>query len=142
MTDLHIDDFYKDAARILVLLYNQFPRKIMLYVEDISGPDQPDEFGLHSTRHIACFQTMLWLGTSGYLHFEQTVGQDALDQVTLTERAFLLLTSSTEDQVGGPATLPPDGLFVNRLRKELESGTSFSRADVVQQLLRAARRFD
>lgn len=58
MADLHIDDFYRDAALILLRLYRTFPRKTILYVDDISGPDTPDEFGLHSERFQSCFSTM------------------------------------------------------------------------------------
>ena len=55
MADIHIDDFYRDVAAIFLRLYALFPRKSTLFVEDISGPDQPDEFGLHHPRFEACF---------------------------------------------------------------------------------------
>ena len=61
MTDLHIDDFCHDAARIIVHLYSVFPRRTSVYVVDISGDDEPDEVGLHSDRFMACLGTMLWL---------------------------------------------------------------------------------
>lgn len=51
---LQIDDFYKDAAGGLLALYQAFPRKIALYVEDLIGREEPDEFGLPSTRHQSC----------------------------------------------------------------------------------------
>lgn len=44
--DLQIDDFYKDAASGLLMLYQAFPRKLALYVEDLIGREEPDEFGL------------------------------------------------------------------------------------------------
>lgn len=93
MADIHIEDFYRDVAKVFLRLYTVFPRKTVLYVEDISGPDQPDEFGLHHPRFEACFSTMVWLAEQGYLRFESTVRQDALDQVVLSQKAFLLLTS-------------------------------------------------
>jgi hypothetical protein len=37
MADIHIDDFYRDVAKILIRLYAMFPRKTTPYVEDISG---------------------------------------------------------------------------------------------------------
>ena len=64
MADLHIDDFYRDSAMILLRLYTTFPRKTVLYVDDICGPDAPDEFGLHSERHQSCFSAMTWLAES------------------------------------------------------------------------------
>ncbi len=163
MSDIHIDDFYKDAASILVLLYSHFPRKITLYVDDISGPDMPDEFGLHSPRYDACFQTMLWLASTGYLDYGQMVYQDALDQACLTHKAFLLLNSALSGS-GEPGEIRNNGggesedlraaeqlpsalaglesLAINRLRKELSSGTSFSLAEVMNQLMNNARRFN
>ena len=68
MSDIHIDDFFKDAAKVLLQLFNVFPRKSTVYVEDISGADNPDEFGLHDDRFMACFSTMLWLEEEGYIH--------------------------------------------------------------------------
>ncbi|HAN52622.1 MAG TPA: hypothetical protein DCQ75_06310, partial [Pseudomonas sp.] len=59
--DLQIDDFYKDAAGGLLALYQAFPRKIALYVEDLIGREEPDEFGLPSKRHQSCLGALLWL---------------------------------------------------------------------------------
>ncbi len=63
--DLQIDDFYKDAAGGLLTLYQAFPRKIALYVEDLIGREEPDEFGLPSTRHQSCLGALLWLAEEG-----------------------------------------------------------------------------
>lgn len=93
MSDIHIGDFYKDAGKMLSILYSSFPRKTTLYVEDISGPDNPDEFGLHSDRFLACFSTMIWLAEAGYLAFDSTIRQEAVDQATLTHKGFLILAS-------------------------------------------------
>lgn len=147
MADIHIADFYKDAARILVQLYNQFPRPTMLFVEDIAGPDTPDEFGLHSPRHQACFHTMMWLGSCDYLRYEQAVRQEALDQVVLTHRGFLLLSSAMPDMPAPPPlseslleSLPIEGsLVIHRIRQELRDGTSYSLAGVMQALMLMSR---
>ena len=93
MADIHIEEFYKDAAIALVQLYNAFPRRVNLFVEDIAGPDEPDEFGLHSKRHMACFGTLLWLAEEGLLRYVDTIRQEALDQAVLTQRAFVRLSS-------------------------------------------------
>ncbi len=45
MADIHVEEFYKDVAIALVQLYMSFPRRVNLFVEDIAGPDEPDEFG-------------------------------------------------------------------------------------------------
>lgn len=146
MSDLHIDDFYRDAARILVALYAQFPRKTTLYVEDISGPDTPDEFGLHSPRHQACFHTMMWLGSCDYLRYDQAVRQEALDQVVLTHRGFLLLSSAAPDMSSlstsseSIGALPIEGsLVIHRIRQELRDGTSYSLAEVMQKVMLMSR---
>lgn len=91
--DLHIDDFCRDTAKVLISLYKQFPIKSTLYVEDICGPDAPDEFGLHSPRFQAGFNTILWLAETGYLKYQDTVRLEAVEGCVLTHRAFTLLSS-------------------------------------------------
>ena len=88
MADLHVEEFYKDAAIALVQLYGAFPRRINLFVEDIAGPDEPDEFGLHSKRHMACFGALLWLAEEGLVRYVDTIRQEALDQAVLTRSAL------------------------------------------------------
>ncbi len=95
MSDLHIDDFYRDTALILLRLYSLFPRPQILFVEDICGSGEPDEFGLPPVRQQACFGTMVWLGQQGYLRYDDTLRQEGLDQAVLTERGFLLLAASS-----------------------------------------------
>ncbi|SDZ75845.1 hypothetical protein [Microbulbifer marinus] len=96
LDDLHIHDFYRDAGRILLALFNQFPAPATVYVEDIAGPDTPDEFGLHSPRHLACLGAMTWLQQSGYMTFSQLVRQEAVEEAALSHRGFLLLVKKTE----------------------------------------------
>lgn len=93
MSDLHIDDFCKDVAKALAQLYQSFPRKVTVYVEDISGADEPDEFGLHTNRHLACLGALIWLAEEGYIRFDDTIRQEAVDQVVLTGRTFTVLSS-------------------------------------------------
>src|SRR5690554_23903 len=93
MADLHITDFYRDAAKALNQIYSSFPRLMTVFVEDISGPDSPDEFGLHSPRHQACFSTLLWLASEGYIRYQDTIPAGAIGQVNLTHKGFTLLSS-------------------------------------------------
>lgn len=93
MTDLNIGDFFADAAKILDWLYRQFPVPQTLYVEDISGADEIDEFGMHSKRHLACHSCLLWLGEEGYLRFGESIRHEAVDQVVLSGRCFTLLAT-------------------------------------------------
>ena len=93
MSDLHIDDFYKDIAKILNHLYQSFPRKTTVYVEDIAGHDEPDEFGLHSNRHLACLGALIWLAEEGYIRFDSAIRQEAVDQAVLTGRTFTALSN-------------------------------------------------
>ncbi len=81
-----------DAAGGLLLLYQAFPRKTALYVEDLIGREAPDEFGLPSKRHQSCLGALLWLAEEGYLRFANTIHYEALDQAVLSEKAFLRLT--------------------------------------------------
>ena len=146
MADIHIADFYKDVARIFAQLYASFPRKTTLFVEDISGPDSPDEFGLHCPRFQACFSTMIWLAEAGYLQFESAIRQEALDQVTLTHKGFTLLFSRTDIEEArfgdrqNSAELPPSvqesySSNIHLIRQALKSGSSSAIEHVIQLLL-------
>ncbi len=146
MADIHIDDFYRDCAVIFLRLYSTFPRKIVLYVDDICGPDTPDEFGLHSERHQAGFSAMTWLAEAGYIIFDETIREEALDQVVLTQRGFLMLSSRSELELGIPDDESPDeGLppsvmershtNINQIRNALRDGSSIMIQQVMHQLL-------
>ncbi|HVL01114.1 MAG TPA: hypothetical protein VM553_14955 [Dongiaceae bacterium] len=93
MADLNLIDFYKDTALVLLSLQRAFPRKIDLFVEDLIGPDEVDEFGLHTKRHEACLGAMLWLAEEGYLRFVSTIRQEGIDQAVLTSGALVKLTA-------------------------------------------------
>ena len=146
MTDIHIDDFYKDVASCFLILYKSFPRKIILYTEDICGEDHPDEFGLHSERFLSGFSTMVWLGEQGYLRYDAPIKQEGLDQAVLTERGFLLLSSRSDLNFGEAVEtdpesgLPPSVLEqshsnIAQLRKAVKSRSSIMIGQCVQYLL-------
>ncbi|EXF43873.1 hypothetical protein BAY1663_03736 [Pseudomonas sp. BAY1663] len=125
--DLQIDDFYKDAAGALLMLYQAFPRRIALYVEDLIGHEEPDEFGLPSKRHQSCLGALLWLAEEGYLRFESTIQFQALDQAVLSEKGFLRLTRGVPGSLDGDPGLPPSvqrihASLAHQLREALKSG--------------------
>ena len=130
MTDINIDDFFKDSAKVLVQLYSVFPRRHSVFVEDISGPEETDEFGMHSNRYLACFGAMLWLGEEGYLRYEDTIHQDAIDQAVLTARCFTVLATPARRLEPIEATDLPESVrleqstTVNRLRSALKERSS------------------
>lgn len=125
MIDIHITEFYTDVAKILINLYRCFPRQVSMYVEDISGPDTPDEYGLHSERHLACFNTFLWLREESLIRFGDIERQTAFNHSVLTLDAFRWL-SSFDAVEGGPK-------LIDELHLALKEGTS----DDVEQLVRA-----
>ena len=141
MSDIHIDDFYRDVAKIFLRLYAVFPVKTVLYVEDISGADEPDEFGLHSPRYQASFHTMVWLAEQGYIEFESFVAQDALDQAVLTRRGFLILSSRStlaapgDEQIEPPSVADQVNSNIAQLRAALKDGSSIGIKQCVQHLL-------
>ncbi|WP_250658023.1 hypothetical protein [Alkalimarinus coralli] len=145
MADLHIEDFFKDAAKILSQLYMNFPKKSSVFVEDISGEDTPDEYGLHAPRHQACFGCMLWLEEEGYLRFESTIRQDAIDQAVLTQKSFSLLSRVCNDariielserSNSQTKQIPSDlQTNINLVRKIQLKGTSTQLAEAMQRLL-------
>ena len=146
MADLHIHDFYHDVAKIFLHLYAVFPRKTILYAEDICGPDQPDEFGLHHPRFEAGFSAMVWLAEHGYITFEETIRQEALDQAVLSQKAFLLLASRSDLDLLNPGEdsgLPPSVLEetrtnISQLRTAVAEGSSITLRRCVTYLLSQA----
>ncbi|GAB2189594.1 hypothetical protein [Sessilibacter sp. MAH2] len=133
MADIHIADFYKDCASIFVTLYRNFPRKIQLYVDDIAGADEPDEFGLPSPRHSSCFATMVWLAESGYIQYQTNIRQEALDLAQLTHLGFMLLSSPRTIPISAALSSPTDldldgpqssANHIHNLRQQLRTGSS------------------
>lgn len=153
MADIHVEEFYKDAAIALVQLYGAFPRRINLFVEDIAGPDAPDEFGLHSKRHMACFGALLWLSEEGLLRYIDTIRQEALDQAVLTRDAFIRLSAPAPQALArefgapeeGPASaLPPSvkedlSTHIHLIRTALRSGNSGRISQIMQTTFFADR---
>lgn len=143
MTDLNIDDFCKDSALVLSTLYETFPRRHTLFVEDICGREETDEFGMHSERHLACLAAMLWLAEEGFLRYEDTIRQEAIDLAVLTGRSFTLLTTPcAEFHPPESASLPPSvrlehRTHLHRLRYALQQKSSVEiRAAVLQLMTR------
>ena len=141
MTDIHVDDFFKDGAKVLTQLYAAFPRRHSVFVEDICGPEEPDEFGLHSQRHLSCFGTMLWLGEEGYLRFEDTIRQEAIDQAVLSARCFTLLSTPTKpphasDAKDLPASIEAErSTTIHRLRLALKQQSSVAIRAIMVDLM-------
>jgi len=137
--DLQIDDFYRDAAAGLLTLYQAFPRKVALYVEDLIRHEEPDEFGLPSKRHQSCLSALIWLAEEGYLRFESTIHFQALDQAVLTEKAFLKLTANVPAALTGYESLPPSvrrvrSSLAHQLREALREGDGERLAGLTRQL--------
>ncbi|WP_243748534.1 hypothetical protein [Pseudomaricurvus alcaniphilus] len=132
---------------MLVWLYRSFPRKSMLLVEDISGPDTPDEYGLHSQRHQSCFGAALWLAESGYIRYQDCIRQEGLDQVILTHKAFTLLSARAtfiSEDAFSDRSLPTSvqenqQTNIHQLRQALNSGASQQIRQVMQHLLLQSR---
>ncbi|QEY59238.1 hypothetical protein FXF61_08710 [Pseudomonas sp. C27(2019)] len=123
---LHIDDFYKDTAKGLLILYQAFPKKSTLYMDDLIGYLEPDELGLPSDRQQRCLSGFLWLAEEGYLRYQSVIRFEALDQIELSEKAFLRL-SSTVDPVPDVIQSAPQsvrrvqGSLANQLREALHA---------------------
>lgn len=116
LSDLHILDFYHDAAIALLQLYTFFPRKSNMFVQDIIGEDQTDEFGLHSVRHESCLSTLIWLGEEGLLRHNGLIQRQGLDQAVLTQHCFRSLNKGFEDNAAEA--------FVHKLYKTARTGSS------------------
>lgn len=142
MADIHIDDFCRDVALTLLTLYNAFPRRHTVYVEDISGPDEPDEVGLHSTRHHACLGAMLWLAEEGYIRYESLVYRDGIDQAVITNKTFVILSATSDVRFDDPIdpSLPKSVAYekqtlIAQFRTALRSGTSRNITQIVRYFM-------
>ena len=136
MYDIHIEDFYRDCARVLLQLYQSFPRKSAVFVEDIAGPDTPDEYGIHSDRFQACFGAMIWLESEGYLVYESLIRQEAIDQACLTSLGLRLLNQiSKESDIILPKGAPKNVPNVEVLRYTMKKSTSTQLASLMIQLI-------
>src|SRR5690606_7657557 len=101
----------------------------------------PDEYGIHSPRHQACFACMLWLADEGYLRFVDTIRQEAIDQAVLTHKGFILLSTIAPTVAEEDSTLPPSvaeerHTHISHLRKLLAEGSSTQLARHMHRLLR------
>lgn len=136
--DLQIDEFYKDAAAGMLLLYQAFPRKIALYVEDLIGREEPDEFGLPSKRHQSCLGALLWLAEEGYLRYDSTIGYDALDQAVLSEKGFLRLSRGVPHSLPAGDNPPPPAVrrVQATLAWQLREALSLHNSEKVARLTR------
>lgn len=130
--DIHITDFYNDTGRILISLYRSFPRQETLWVDDICGPHELDEFGQHSIRHQACVATVLWLRREGYLTFSTQDSQAGFNHCVLTEKALALLSGWHESpRDGQPPARPIDALDAALLAR-----SSLAMEDAVKAVLK------
>lgn len=139
--DLHIDDFCKDVAKILIQLYRRFPVKTTLYVEDISGADEPDEFGLHSPRFEACFSAMVWLQETDYIQYSHTMRQEGVEEAVLSHRSFSMLSSLHEDLHSANDPAPTPLRRIDYLKAQLATATSEQLKDVVLAYFSLSRQY-
>lgn len=144
MFDIHIEDFFKDCSKALITLYEAFPRKTTLFVEDIAGPDQPDEYGVHSDRFASGFGALLWLADEGFITYESTIRQEALDQVILTSKGLHMIACVAYDEhlqaLIEPMSTKPEGLLakpkIELVKHISKHGTSSQLALAMQHLFK------
>lgn len=163
MADINVENFYRHIAKILHILYTHFPTRAALYVDEVAGIDEPDEYGLHSPTYTAGFFAMLWLADEGFIKYADTIRQDGIDQAFLTHRAFLILTQPTDKMINdfnqdkegdspqdnsnvvslqpvediSPSLQEEKKLVISQLRTALKSGSSIAINKVVDYILRA-----
>ncbi|MEN9465897.1 MAG: hypothetical protein RL217_2078 [Pseudomonadota bacterium] len=122
MLDVHINDFWKDCAAILLSGLRHFPRQQTLYIEDISGPDDMDEFGLHSPRHLAALGAVQWLKDEGFIRFSHFDKQESVDEFVLCAKAFSRLLQQQDGsalfQTLEYAFLQKDSAWLERLMQQ------------------------
>lgn len=143
MFDIHIEEFFHDSFKVLNTLYSAFPKKCNVYVEDIAGSDQVDEYGLHSDRFQCCFGSMLWLELEGFIRFESTLRQEAIDQASLTMKGLAMVSTICQNKNINELShsiLPIDPTLpgkpnIESLKHIFRHGTSTQLAIAMQHLL-------
>ncbi len=132
---LNIDDFCRDVATALVQLAHVFPRPHNLFVEDVYRAEEPDEYGLHSNRYLACFSALCWLREEGYIRYVDTLRTEAVEQAVLTGAALSRLITPSSHQAHETLALDRDTLLA-RLRRCLREGSSTELRWAVIDLMR------
>ncbi len=99
LNTLNFDDFYKDSALGLLHLAGTFPNKTDLYVSDIVGPDETDEYGLHSPRYLSALSALIWLIEEGFIRCDSVHKQENLEQAVISHSTFLKLWNSAPKEV-------------------------------------------
>lgn len=141
MSDINVDDFFQDAARALLILYQSFPRPRTLFVEDICGPEEPDEFGMHSDRFLACFGALVWLGEEDFLRAGEAMRQEAVEQAVLTARSFTLLSTPARIHLADTDSRLPKSVELERssnihqLREAVKARSSTALRRIMLSLL-------
>ncbi|MFT6754300.1 MAG: hypothetical protein ACJA2O_004504 [Candidatus Azotimanducaceae bacterium] len=156
MADINIENFYRHIAKILAILYENFPIKSAMYVDEVAGIDEPDEYGLHSAHYTAGFYALIWLSDEGYLRYSDEIRQDGIDQAIMTHKAFLRLSEIAEPiyvdpnlhlerqkvvalqatQELSPSVIEDQKLVINQLRSALKGGSSIAISKLVRHILR------
>jgi hypothetical protein len=138
MIDINIDDFFHDISVTLLSLYQQFPRKISLYIEDISGPDDMDEFGLHSNRYLSAIGAVTWLHEEGYIRYSNITHQESVEDCTLTQKAFVKLIRPTFETGTKSITNSIEkhqNTLAQRLHNALKEQSSISQRSLLEEYL-------
>jgi len=126
MNDIYIEDFHRDVAITMIRLYASFPRPAALYVDDIAGFDDPDEFGVQSERHQRCLGSLIWLGEEGLIRYRDLIGIEGIDAAVLTLRGFRALHEGQGPNI--------EQLTINSIRDALRERNSEAVKRSVQRL--------
>ncbi|GLQ30107.1 hypothetical protein [Litoribrevibacter albus] len=133
MDELHIEDFYRDCAIVLLRLYRSFPRKVSVYVGDLCGYEETDEIGLYSDRFQSCFAAIVWLTEEGYIRHAGSIGQEAIELATLTHTSFTHLCGKPYANESGD--FPRFATLAAQLHEAITKGTSNEVNQLAQRLL-------
>lgn len=139
--NLNLDDFCKDVARSLQILASVFPRPRDIFVEDVYQAEETDEFGMHSDRYLACFQTLVWLREEGFIRFTQTLRSDAVEQAVLTGRCLALLIQPYSLEGESAAIAVEANTLLHRFQHALQDGSSTSVRMLVLDMIADMTRF-
>jgi hypothetical protein len=136
MNDVNIDDFYHDIGVILLSLFQQFPRKVSLFIDDISGPADMDEFGLHSSRYLCAIGALMWLHDEGYIRYLDIIKEESAEECTLTQKSFvkLIRPNLSREQFGQANSIKKrESTLAFKMQKALREQSSIDMQNIIEQ---------
>jgi len=109
-------------------------RILSVLVKDLCGYEETDDIGLYSNRFQACFAAIIWLTEEGFIRYSGTIGQEAIELATLSQKSFTRL-SGRPFQFSENALPDESPTLAKQIHQAITQGTSTQVSYLISQLL-------